>query len=178
MQSLTIIVLSIAATVLYGIVLDQITVRVCLEYFTVGHPQVFETQSPTLLALGWGVIATWWFGLILGVILAATARAGRRPKLSIRSLYRGITLVFVVTATCALLGGLVGLGLAKAGKVFLLEPLASAVPQAKHPLFLADLWAHLASYLTALVSGMLLAVHTWKRRRKLQSVVPTGPETK
>src|SRR3954465_1193790 len=77
-----IVLLSILAAVVYGIVHDQVTARICVEYFTVGHPPVFNTESPTLLGLGWGVIATWWVGLILGVPLAIAARAGRRPKRS------------------------------------------------------------------------------------------------
>jgi hypothetical protein len=33
--------------VVYGIVHDQVTARVCVEYFTVGHPPVFQTNSDT-----------------------------------------------------------------------------------------------------------------------------------
>src|SRR5262249_32121548 len=43
--------LCVAATVLYGICHDQVTARVCVEYFTVGHPPVFGgLTDPTLLA--------------------------------------------------------------------------------------------------------------------------------
>ncbi|MEX0794660.1 MAG: hypothetical protein WD045_16100 [Pirellulaceae bacterium] len=76
MQFLLIIALSIASAVIYGILHDQITARVCVEYFTIGHPPVFNTEAPTLLGLGWGIIATWWVGLILGVGLAMVARIG------------------------------------------------------------------------------------------------------
>src|SRR3954451_19765307 len=65
MQALAIVLLSILAAVLYGIVHDQVTARICVEYFTIGHPPVFDTESPTLLGLGWGVIATWWVGLVV-----------------------------------------------------------------------------------------------------------------
>src|SRR3954447_21182280 len=82
MQSALIVLLSIASAVAYGILHDQVTARLCVEYFTIGHPPVFPTESPTLLALGWGTIATWWCGLILGVPLALIARAGSRPKLT------------------------------------------------------------------------------------------------
>jgi hypothetical protein len=54
MEIIKIWLLSIAAAILYGILHDQVTARVCLEYFTVFHPPVFDTTSPTLLALGWG----------------------------------------------------------------------------------------------------------------------------
>jgi hypothetical protein len=59
MQSIKIILTCVVAAVLYGIVHDQVTARICVEYFLVFHPPIFPTQSPTLLALGWGVIATW-----------------------------------------------------------------------------------------------------------------------
>lgn len=62
MEFLKIVALCISASVLYGIVHDQITARICVEYFTVFHPPVFATTSPTLLGFGWGVIATWWAG--------------------------------------------------------------------------------------------------------------------
>lgn len=64
----------------YGVLHDLVTAHVCVEYFTVGHPQLFEfeTDSPTLLALGWGVVATWWVGAGLGVPLALVARVGSR----------------------------------------------------------------------------------------------------
>ena len=78
MQALAIVALSILAAVSYGIVHDQITARVCVEYFTIGHPQVLAvpTDSPTVLGFVWGVIATWWVGLGLGIPLALAARLG------------------------------------------------------------------------------------------------------
>jgi hypothetical protein len=55
MQSLAIVGLCGLSAVTYGIVHDQITARVCVEYFTIGHPPVFDTNSPTLLGLGWAL---------------------------------------------------------------------------------------------------------------------------
>lgn len=52
MRFFAIVLLTVAAAVAYGVAHDQVTVRVSLEYFTVGHPPVFDTTSPTLLALG------------------------------------------------------------------------------------------------------------------------------
>ncbi len=65
MQSIAIIFLCVFSAVVYGILHDQITARICVEYFTIGHPPVFGTDDPTLLGLGWGVIATWWVGCSL-----------------------------------------------------------------------------------------------------------------
>jgi hypothetical protein len=58
METVKIVLLCIGSAVLFGIVHDQVTARLCVEYFTIGHPKVFGTESPTLLAFGWGVIAT------------------------------------------------------------------------------------------------------------------------
>jgi len=70
MQFLKIVGLGVLAAIGYGIVHDQVTVRVCLEYFTIFHPRLISSTSPTLLALAWGVAATWWVGLPLGLGLA------------------------------------------------------------------------------------------------------------
>lgn len=175
MQTLLIIILCVASAVAYGIVHDQITVRICVEYFTIGHPPVFATDSPTLLALGWGVIATWWVGLILGVPLAVAARVGGRPKRTARSLMKPVVRLLVIMACCALIAGLMGFVLARNGVVTLLEPLASRVPDEKHVRFIADLWTHLASYIVGFVGGIVLIVKTWRSRRKPSHTVQPSP---
>jgi len=50
MQFPAIVFMCIISAIAYGIVHDQITARVCVEYFTIGHPQLFQTDNPTLLA--------------------------------------------------------------------------------------------------------------------------------
>ena len=54
---LKIIGLGVVGAVAYGIAHDNVTARVCVEYFTIGHVPIFGTENPTLLALGWGVLA-------------------------------------------------------------------------------------------------------------------------
>src|ERR1700752_554669 len=90
MQSVKIVFFCMLAAVGYGIVHDQFTARVCVEYFTIGHPPIVNTDSPTLLGLGWGVLATWWVGLFLGIPLAVAARVGNRAKLSSGQLVRPV----------------------------------------------------------------------------------------
>src|SRR3954471_17977370 len=100
-----IILLCLVAAVVYGVVHDQITARICVEYFTIGHPPIFETDDPTLLGLGWGVIATWWVGLILGVSLAICSRLGSRPKISAAQLVRPLAVTLSTIAIFAALAG-------------------------------------------------------------------------
>src|ERR1700728_3733125 len=108
METLKIIAMCLLAGALYGGLHDQLTARVCLEYFTVFHPDVFHTQSPTLLALGWGVLATWWVSVMLGILLAIASRAGSRPKLVSRELIPLLARLLAVMAMCALSAGIAG----------------------------------------------------------------------
>lgn len=158
MESLKIVLLSIAAAVTYGVLHDQVTARVCVEYFTIGHPPIFNTNSPTLLALGWGVIATWWMGLLLGIPCAAAARVGSLPKTDAAQLIRPIGILLVVMGCISLAAGLAGHEAASAGVVSLVEPLESSVPAEKHIAFITDLWAHLAAYATGFFGGLALCV--------------------
>jgi hypothetical protein len=164
MHFLRIVLMCVTAAVVYGILHDQVTARVCVEYFTIGHPPIFATDDPTLLAVGWGILATWWAGLLLGVPLALIARAGSRPKRTASSLVRPVVTLSVVMAVGAVAAGGIGWVLSRAGLIILLEPLASAVPPDRHDVYLADLWAHSASYLIAFAGGVVVMVRVWRSR--------------
>ena len=158
MESLKIILLSVLSAVVYGILHDQVTARICVEYFTIGHPPIFHTEDPTLLAFGWGVIATWWMGLILGIPAVLASRLGSWPKFDAAHLERPIGYLLVVMACCSLLAGIAGYFMAQAGVIRLLGLLASRVQAAKHVAFLADGAAHLAAYGVGFFGGIVLCV--------------------
>lgn len=164
MPWLQFVVLGIVAACVYGIVHDQVTARVCVEYFTLGHAPLFATESPTLLGIGWGVVASWWGGAILGLGLAAAARSGNRPKVDANEMVRPVFCLLVVMATSAILAGISGYWLAITGRIQLTGRIALDVPSEKHPYFLADMWAHGASYLVGFMGGWLLIVWVWWRR--------------
>ena len=166
MQFAGIVLFSIAAAVFYGIAHDQVTARVCLEYFTIGHPPVFKTTSPTLLALGWGVLATWWVGLPLGVCLACSSRLGTWPRLSVRELVRPTLVLLLVMGLAAVFLGWRGFVRAEAGTVRLPPALFAAVPPEKHAAFIADWFAHTASYAVGGLGGLSLCLWTLRKRRR------------
>jgi hypothetical protein len=163
-ESLKIFLVCIVAAIFYGVIHDQITARVCLEYFTVFHPPVFATQSPTLLAFGWGVIATWWMGAFLGVLLAIAARAGSRPKLSAASLLKPIGKLLSIMFGSALLVGLTGFAATQEGVVVPPEWVLNNLAAAADPRFMADWWAHNASYAVGFFGGIILCVLQYRRR--------------
>lgn len=172
METLKIIFLSIAAGILYGIVHDQITARVCIEYFTIFHPRVIASESPVLIALTWGVIATWWDGAFLGTWLAIAARAGRKPVLSARELVLPICGLLGAMAVSALLAGCAGYVLAQKG--FISGPSWMLLPRPRSSAFMADWWAHTASYASAFVGGVVLCILTYRRRPGLSDQSHSG----
>ena len=163
MQFLKIWLLCIIAAIVYGVVHDQVTARVCIEYFTIGHPPVFHTSSPTLLALGWGVIATWWMGAFLGLVVALCARYGSRPKMNAGDLMRPILILLLVMGISALCAGVIGYIFALRGDLSLHE-LGDLIGREKAVRFMADFCAHVTSYLVGFFGGLIVCGWTLARR--------------
>lgn len=166
MESLKILLLCVVAAVVYGILHDQVTARVCVEYFTIGHPPIFGTTSPTLLAFGWGVLATVWCGLIVGILAIAACRMGPWPKSGAAQLICPVLALLLVMACASLLAGVVGYGLARAGAIRLFGTIAARVPVSRHTVFLADLWAHCAAYAVGFAGGGVLCIRMLLQRRQ------------
>jgi hypothetical protein len=171
MRTARVIGLAILAAVAYGVAHDQVTVRLSLEYFTIGHPRLIDTRSPTLLALFWGVVATWWVGLPLGILLALAARIGKRPKLTASQLVRPILRLLGVMAICAALAATAAASLAAAGMVHLVDALSREIPKDRQTPFIAVSGAHLASYAVGAIGGIVLALLTWRRRKRMDEVI-------
>jgi hypothetical protein len=169
MESLKIVLVCVGAAILYGIVHDQFTARICVEYFTVFHPPVFPTQSPTLLGVGWGIIATWWVGAILGVLLAVSVRVGSRPKLGVGVLLNPIGKLLVVMAGSAFLFGLTGYLLARWAMIAPPAWIVASLAPSARARFMADWWAHNTSYAVGLFGGIVLCIGQY-RNRNLSSV--------
>jgi hypothetical protein len=165
MEFLKIWLLSILAAVTYGILHDQVTGHLCVEYFSIAHPMILPLSSPTLLALEWGVLATWWVGAFLGILLALAARSGPRAKLSTRDIIRPLVTLLFCMAIGALVAGTAGYFLARAGLLSLHGWLATAIPAAQHSRFIADWWAHSASYSIGFVGGVALCAWIYRIRR-------------
>ena len=158
-EAAKIIAFCVAAAVIYGILHDMVTANVCVEYFTIAHPPVFPTENPFLLAFGWGVIATWWVGLPLGILLAAASQIGPNP-IAFLDLRRRIVFVMLISAAAALVCGLVGLTLGLLGRFPLTLGWNSVIPPAGQARFAFDAWAHLASYGFGALGGLALIVIT------------------
>lgn len=170
LEFLKIVLLCIAAAMVYGIVHDQFTARICLEYFTVFHPQIFPTQSPTLLAVGWGLLATWWVGAFLGLLLGLAARAGDPPKLTARDVFPYVTRLLLIMGACAFVAGVVGYLLARRGLITP-PPLVAGTLHLAVSNFMADWWAHSASYASGFFGGFAVCVLIYRKRTRLARTI-------
>ena len=164
MEFAKIVLFSLAAAIVYGILHDQVTAHLCVEYFTIAHPPVFPTQSPFLLALGWGALATWWVGLPLGLVLASVARRGPARRLTLADLRPWILWLLIAMAICALIAGAVGGYLVAAGIAPVPGGWAARIPAEKQVTFSADAWAHMSSYGSGIVGGLVLIAYAFFRR--------------
>ena len=177
MKSTQIILLTILAAITYGVVHDQITVRLCLEYFTIAHPPLFRTGSPTLLALCWGFAATAGIGAIFGVVLALVSQSTcEAPPVPISRLVRSILVLLAVMGAVACSAGIIGYQLSRAGFISLPPYLGTIIPARQRDRFMAVWFAHGASYLVGLSGGALLCLWVWRARGK-PSVISLYPRT-
>ncbi len=166
MESIKIVFFCILSACFYGIANDLVTAHVCVEYFLPpAHPVIVPTTNPVLLALVWGVTATWWVGLFLGIPLAFACRFGSLQKLTVRHIARPVLFLLAYLFIASMLLGTLGYISGRMNWVWLLPPVANAVAQERHALFLFDLWAHVAGYLLGAAGGIVLMVYAWKKRR-------------
>jgi len=162
---LAIVLTCVLFACVYGIIHDQITARICVQYFTVFHPDLFGTTDPTLLGLTWGVIATWWVGLILGVPVAIVSRkANLRP----RDLVRPLAWLAVAMFGGATIAGAAG-WLAPASLVPMISPpMAEFEPQVQRR-FMSALFAHNASYALGFFGGLIVLIWAWRLPRAAET---------
>src|SRR5579863_551513 len=163
-EAVKIILLPTGAAIVYGIVMDQITIRICPEYFTVAHPHIFNTGSLTLLALGWGVIATWWAGAIPGVAFAIAGRTGSLPKLTWRKFVRPLVILAVIMTATSVAAGFLGAWMVNVGSQPAVQAWAMGLPLDKQAAFMADAFAHVCSYAVGALGCLTIATAAaWKR---------------
>lgn len=163
-EALKIVLLVTCAAIAYGLTMDQITIRICSEYFTVAHPHIFNTGSLTLLALAWGVIATWWAGAIAGIAFAIAGRAGSLPKLAWRKFVRPLVILALTMAATSVAAGFLGAWMVNSGDMPAVQAWAMGLPLDKQAAFMADACAHVCSYVIGALGCLTIAIAAaWRR---------------
>ena len=156
--------LCLFGAIAFGIAHDLVTANICVEYFTIGHPKIIERQNPFVMAFLWGVLATWWVGVMLGIFIIVHNIIGKYPPLSFDIIKRWVFRLLFIMLFISPIAGFVGYILAKTEVVHLIPALADKIPAEKQVAFLAVGWAHLASYITGFTGGIIICVKVWLRR--------------
>lgn len=160
------------AAIVYGVVHDQITVRISPPYLMDWHPQIVPSRDPTVVALAWGVVATWWFGLILGAVLAAAATLGRRPPAPWDWIGRAIVGIFLFAAFGAIVAGAVSKAVALELPKTFFGMFYAELSRPERQAFSQAAAIHEASYDAAGVATLVAAVLIFRRR--LAKAPPEG----
>jgi hypothetical protein len=176
MAKAKVILLCTLAAISYGIVHDQITAHLCVEYFTIAHPPLFHTESPTMLGFCWGIAATIGIGVVLGAVLAEVSQSQGSPPYPISRLGRRLVVLLGVMGLMAFLSGLLGFQLSRHSVVSLPATLEYQIPPDRHDRFMAVWFAHCASYLFGLAGGGFLIFRIWLERGK-PKILALAPDT-
>jgi len=176
MPKLQIVLLCTAAAIAYGVVHDQVTAHLCVEYFTVAHPPLFHTTSPALLGLCWGIAAPLGLGLLVGVLLAVVSQSEGVPPAPMRQLLRSVCGVLAIMAVSATLAGLIGFELSRRSIITIPAALSNLIPQSRHDRFMAVWFVHAASYFTGLFGSTWVLLRLWQARGRPR-VLATVPRT-
>jgi hypothetical protein len=142
---------------------DQVSARLCPEYFTIGHPPIEGLSDPTLLGISWGFLGGWPGGLLFGIPVALAATLGRLPALTASQLVRPVLAVLAAVA--------LGTGVAGASAWYNadicdigLGETWSAVPAPRRRAFFVVACAHFATYLSAALGAVGLCAWIVRRR--------------
>ena len=169
-----IVLIGVTAAVGYAVVQDQVSVRLCPEYFTVFHAPIPGVTDPTALGLAWGFLASWWPGLILGYAAALAATLGRRPRLTARDLVGPALVLVAFIATVVVV---TGLSVWRHAELlgFSLDPfVARMLPQERQRALFVVACYHFAAYMAAFLGGMGLCAWISLERGRRERCSPSA----
>jgi hypothetical protein len=150
----------------YAAVQDQVSARLCPEYFTHFHNPIPGLSDPTLTGIAYGFLGAWWGGALFGYFAGITATVGKRPPLAVRQLLLPMGLaVAAVAGVSAITGGAVAL-YADGLMVEVNQYAAGPVPAARRRWLLVVCCYHLAAYVSAVVASLTCCVWIARERAR------------
>jgi len=154
------------AMVGYAVLQDQISARLCPEYFTVLHPPIPGLSDPTLLGISWGFLGGWWGGVLLGYVIGLLATLGPNPKLAPRELVWPLLLLVGALAFVTAATGVSVWHHSEMLGVTLDAGMTDLVPAERHRGLLTVACYHLVAYVTATAGGVVICVWVAAERRR------------
>jgi hypothetical protein len=157
---LTIVFGSTVLACLLGICLDLVTANVAVKYFSVHHPTILPTENPWALALLWGVVASWWFGAVAGVIVAIINYRRRQPLEASRILkWTAIACVVLWMIMISIL-----LAILAISSTIPIEQRRASFESDRR--LVAVAMAHQYEYVLGAIAMFVIAVMTWRLKPK------------
>jgi hypothetical protein len=150
----------------YAMLQDQVSARLCPEYFTVLHPPIPNLTDPTLLGISWGFIGGWWGGIVMGYVAGLVATLGPRPKLQPHEFVRPLAVLVMSVAVLTALTGFTVWHHANLLGVSLDSGMNGLVPVERHRAVLVVACYHFTAYATATLGGVVLCGWVWNERRR------------
>jgi hypothetical protein len=169
--------IGIAAECGYAMLQDQISVRMCPEYFTVAHPRIEGLTDPTLLGLAWGFLGAWWGGALIGAVAGFCSRLGHWPKLNPHQLLRPVACLLLFQAAVTAAAGWVATFEVAVPGFMIVESLTSHIPEERHNACFIVSRMHQGTYLSAIAGGVILCGWILRRRWLLESKVRIAGST-
>jgi hypothetical protein len=170
------VLLGLGTMVGYAVIQDQVSARLCPEYFTLFHPPIPGLTDPTLLGIGWGFLGAWWGGVFFGLAMGLVATVGPQPPLPLRAVVRPLWVLVVVVAAVTALTGLTVSHHARLLGVSLDAGMSGLVPPENRLALLTVACYHLSAYVTATVGGVIVCVWVRAERRRRTNYAPErGP---
>ncbi len=167
--------LGITAGVGYGILQDQVSARLCPEYFTVFHPPVPGLIDPTLLGMTWGFLGTWWAGLLLGYIAGLIATLGSLPEFTPREAIRPVLILVASIAVAVMVTGVTVWRHVEMFGVSIDPELGKMLPPQRHRALLVVACYHFVGYAVAFGGSVALWAWIWRERIKRALLIRPEP---
>lgn len=163
MPTLRIVAFTLAAVLSFGLLQALVSVSVCPEFFTLGEEGSDPMVAAFLRGLQGGV-----GGLVLGLALAVTCRAGDGPKLSAGDVLPGLLWLLGTLALTSLGAGVGTWWMGSSAEVRMRSLWGQGIAPELHVVFLAVSVAYLAAYLALLLGGIALCGWAGVRRYLLE----------
>ena len=163
-RMLVLAALGIAASVLYGILNNQITVSLSPEFFSVIQRNLFHhalkqtglLDAPIRVQAAFiGMLTTWWFGLLLSVVLSTNRIFRRSKQVSIRHYLWIVGGIMLCTLCSSVVFGTIGY-LAEPGVNLDYWPLLDGIEDVRSA-FAVGCW-HNGAYVGASIATLVAAI--------------------
>jgi len=164
-------VVGAAMFVLFAVGMDQVSARLCPEYFTVLHNPIPGLSDPTLTGVVWGFLGSFPGGFLIGFTLAVAGELGAWPRQQTSRARWLLLLVVASTAAGATITGFSAwLNLRAFGIVLLVD--APIPPDSQRWAYIVGTY-HMAAYAVAAGTTLAAVGSTVWHRRSLQNAGPS-----